>query len=143
MGATESMRCRYEAPSTRPSPYLFLRDRQAEQRDGLLVAGRLLCPWPLPLTEARREELARIEARLVKERSRNLLGPLGSWITEDRIVAFKYPKHRLVEADGVRRVAHPGPGPGRSRHPSADGRITCGLTVSTAPRSLAMRPIFD
>ncbi|MGD0108768.1 MAG: hypothetical protein ABSC06_32735 [Rhodopila sp.] len=105
MGAPESLRHRYGAPAVRPAPYLFLRDRKAERRDGLLVAGRLLCPWPQPLTEARREELARIEARLVGERERGVLGPLGSWVTEDRIVPFTVQSIEWLKrmaADGLR-----------------------------------------
>jgi hypothetical protein len=82
---------------------LFLRDREAERRDGLLVAGRLLCPWPQPLTNQRRDELARIEARLARERERGLLGPLGSWVTEDRIVPFK-----IQGLDWLKRMAADG-----------------------------------
>ena len=59
MSGAESLRHRYGAPPVRPAPYLFLRDRKAERRDGLLVAGRLLCPWPQPLTNQRRDELAK------------------------------------------------------------------------------------
>jgi hypothetical protein len=102
MGATDSMACRYNAPATRPAPYLFLRDRQAERREGLLVAGRLLCPWP-QLTDQRRDELTSIEARLAKERGLGLLGPLGSWVTEERIVAFK-----IESIEWLRRMAFDG-----------------------------------
>ena len=123
MGATESMRSRYEAPAVR-SVYLFLRDREAERRDGLLVAGKLLCPWPLPLTDQRREELARIEARLVKERSRNLLGPLGSWVTADRIVAF-----RIQSVDWLKRMAFDG-----LRIPV---RVRAGSSTVTSPPTAA------
>ncbi|MGD0108483.1 MAG: hypothetical protein ABSC06_31250 [Rhodopila sp.] len=105
MSGAESLRHRYGAPPVRPAPYLFLRDREAERREGLLVAGRLLCPWPQPLTDQRRDELARIEARLAKERERGLLGPLGSWVTEDRIVPFTVQSIEWLKrmaADGLR-----------------------------------------
>jgi hypothetical protein len=57
------------------------------------------------LDNQRREELARIEAKLAQERGLGLLGPLGSWVTEDRIVPFKIQSIewlKRMEANGLR-----------------------------------------
>ncbi len=49
---------RYGAPPVRPIPFLFLRDRAAERRDGLLVAGRLHSP-PRSISPAQSPWVAR------------------------------------------------------------------------------------
>jgi hypothetical protein len=89
MGATESMRCRYEAPSTRTAPFLFLRDVRAEASDGLAVAGKLVCPgWTRPVPDRQREELAVIAGRLLEARRSGGLGRLANWIDATGIRPF-------------------------------------------------------
>jgi hypothetical protein len=86
---TESMRCRYDAPRTRPLPFLFLRDRHSEKTDGLAVAGKLVCPgWTKPVPDLRREELSAIAGRLLAARRGGRLGPLASWVDDTGIKPF-------------------------------------------------------
>jgi hypothetical protein len=80
-----------------------LRDRQTEKREGLAVAGKLLCPWPRPLTDQQLAELAEIKARLAAACG-NGLGLIGSWVTKDAVHAFKIKSASWLArmaADGV------------------------------------------
>jgi hypothetical protein len=85
----EGMACRYFAPATRPAPFLFLRDLRTEAADGLLVAGKLICPaWSKPVPGRQRQELAAIASRLLEARHSGRLGQLASWIDETGIRSF-------------------------------------------------------
>jgi hypothetical protein len=103
MGGADSMASRYGAPLPRPVPFLFLRDRQTEKRDGLAVAGKLLCPWPAPFSDDHLAELAEIKARLAAARGCGL-GLVGSWVTKDSVRPFKIQSAAWLArmaADGV------------------------------------------
>jgi hypothetical protein len=105
MGATESMRCRYTAPSVRPVLFLFLRDIRTERLEGVTLAGKLVCPgWTKPLPDRRRAELADIAARLLGARRSGRLGRLGSWVDTDGVRAFEIQSVAWVRrqaADGL------------------------------------------